>query len=1170
MKLKYKILLLFLIPINHINSQEIPAIYIQNEDSEKDLIYHNINILENSINSKNSKLLSLITTNRIKENEKTSYFSIMPEENIKIYVQEININSNSASVNCLLDIINSNSISKKIKNTFYLKKGKEWRFDDLEKLNQTVFNIIDNPNNKESQTEYNNVNIVYSDKTFIRYPFTTGGIFEINSDVTQQNLGVPLFAQGTIIDYAIFLINPSPPSSTAIFALDKNWERIIYSESGSTEIKSYGDHSNDFKFFLPTAIDVNEFGEIFVLDQYAKKIIKLIYSSATNSISSAVELNINPNILIQPNDIDYSSNILGFNKNDDFILVTDIGRKSILKFAVDGNLIEEFNKYQVNNIDYNINCPTRVTTTGDYIQFIDASQNLIISGGIGILPSTIVTTFGIPSKLPNISKPTDIGIDASHDLMVSDENLDLVHKFDFYGNYICSFKGITNFFAYPQIVCNSSYSYPGKVMIDFVINDRWSMTNGMKRYCPGADAVNLQVSEYSIYYKFDCLFTDILQYTLKLIRISDNYIVQSESGSTLWGGENKSFLVVKDYLDFNTNYKWEVSFLPYWNSNYGIYGVNWQSKEIVIQRLSGGVISSNTTWSGTKYIFGDVTVNNGVTLTISPGTNLFFMNKSSLIINGSLNADGFSENSKINFDFIVKDSRSQNGIRIYSGATANISEAIIKNAWYGIYANAVHSTINNCEVMNCDKGIYLYNTNSIGGQSSILNNNIHSNTYGIYLYKSSPNMRGNDIYNDNGSYGIFANTNSSPYLGDYELYGHNNIYGNHTGIQAYYNSNPFLGEEDCVINGGHNQIDNMYFNIRAELICNIKAEKNWWGTVPPSSSKFFEMDESSIDYTPYLSSQQSQKMALTNPEEIAYNELQYNFTEDKVKVTPVIFDHNWSIKRKLGFARSLIHLGKNEFAQKICKDIIREYPDSVLSFFALDILWEGSRHPNAGIQNNLIAFKGYLSEMMQNGLNKEIITAAGLILAGMNGSNGLNQLNQIITQYSGEQLGEIAMFQKFMYYLFEEKSMSGAFSVLTQLELLYPNSLSTKEAHGFIDTSITFPKFKFGNNENLTSLPTKYELLGNYPNPFNPSTIISFVLPYDSEIELIIYDIMGREIKIFAKHNQSAGYQNLTWDGKNNNGESLASGVYIYRIKAKSLNGNNEVFEKTAKLMLIK
>ena len=97
-----------------------------------------------------------------------------------------------------------------------------------------------------------------------------------------------------------------------------------------------------------------------------------------------------------------------------------------------------------------------------------------------------------------------------------------------------------------------------------------------------------------------------------------------------------------------------------------------------------------------------------------------------------------------------------------------------------------------------------------------------------------------------------------------------------------------------------------------------------------------------------------------------------------------------------------------------------------------------------------------------------------------------------------------------------------------------------------------------------------HELLGNYPNPFNPSTTISYALPFNSNVELAIYDLTGKVVKEFIINGQSAGYQNIVWSGINRNGSLVSSGVYFYRFKAVSLEKNNEVYTKTTKMMIVK
>ncbi|MFC1493191.1 T9SS type A sorting domain-containing protein [candidate division KSB1 bacterium] len=79
--------------------------------------------------------------------------------------------------------------------------------------------------------------------------------------------------------------------------------------------------------------------------------------------------------------------------------------------------------------------------------------------------------------------------------------------------------------------------------------------------------------------------------------------------------------------------------------------------------------------------------------------------------------------------------------------------------------------------------------------------------------------------------------------------------------------------------------------------------------------------------------------------------------------------------------------------------------------------------------------------------------------------------------------------------------------------------------------------------------PTKFELLHNYPNPFNPSTTISFSLPKNEYVSLEIFNSLGQRVRLLLKNSLRPSGQNLVlFDGMNDNGLKLSSGVYFYRL----------------------
>lgn len=94
-------------------------------------------------------------------------------------------------------------------------------------------------------------------------------------------------------------------------------------------------------------------------------------------------------------------------------------------------------------------------------------------------------------------------------------------------------------------------------------------------------------------------------------------------------------------------------------------------------------------------------------------------------------------------------------------------------------------------------------------------------------------------------------------------------------------------------------------------------------------------------------------------------------------------------------------------------------------------------------------------------------------------------------------------------------------------------------------------------------LPDKMELLQNYPNPFNPSTSIRFSIDKPNIVSLIVYDLLGRRVKILLNEEKQSGVYELTWNGKNEYGNQLPSGIYFLRFES-----NGTQFSK--KMILLK
>ena len=148
------------------------------------------------------------------------------------------------------------------------------------------------------------------------------------------------------------------------------------------------------------------------------------------------------------------------------------------------------------------------------------------------------------------------------------------------------------------------------------------------------------------------------------------------------------------------------------------------------------------------------------------------------------------------------------------------------------------------------------------------------------------------------------------------------------------------------------------------------------------------------------------------------------------------------------------------------------------------------------------------------------------------------------------------------HYTFSDKE----FMFLTREGLILDIQMASSQADtGLIqptDVRLLVPSSIVAVNEQV-HLPSDYTLEQNYPNPFNPSTAIRFQLSALSAVHLGVFDVLGRKIKTLIQGSRPAGVHVVQWDGTNESGESMPSGLYFYQLNV----GPSEV---TMKMILMK
>ncbi len=99
--------------------------------------------------------------------------------------------------------------------------------------------------------------------------------------------------------------------------------------------------------------------------------------------------------------------------------------------------------------------------------------------------------------------------------------------------------------------------------------------------------------------------------------------------------------------------------------------------------------------------------------------------------------------------------------------------------------------------------------------------------------------------------------------------------------------------------------------------------------------------------------------------------------------------------------------------------------------------------------------------------------------------------------------------------------------------------------------------------EEQAALPVAYALHQNYPNPFNPTTTIRFDLPLATDIHIVVYDLLGREVVRLLNQQLEPGFHELIWNGRDHTGRALPSGIYIVLMATPE-------YSKSIKMVLLK
>ena len=149
---------------------------------------------------------------------------------------------------------------------------------------------------------------------------------------------------------------------------------------------------------------------------------------------------------------------------------------------------------------------------------------------------------------------------------------------------------------------------------------------------------------------------------------------------------------------------------------------------------------------------------------------------------------------------------------------------------------------------------------------------------------------------------------------------------------------------------------------------------------------------------------------------------------------------------------------------------------------------------------------------------------------------------------------------------FDFSSRIGVYPVVKDQIVIFPDfdlAGRTQDNICYFDNISFSPSNSVGIDNRNETFPQGFALEQNFPNPFNPITTLRYDLPENSYVNVIIYDMLGREVKTLVNQTQDAGYKSVIWDATNDYGKPVSAGVYLYQIQAGE-------FVQTKKMVLLK
>jgi len=573
-----------------------------------------------------------------------------------------------------------------------------------------------------------------------------------------------------------------------------------------------------------------------------------------------------------------------------------------------------------------------------------------------------------------------------------------------------------------------------------------------------------------------------------------------------------------------------------------------------LNTTTSGTLTSNEMWSGSCTLTGSVTVPNGITLTILPGTSVKFGGSYQIIVQngGKIIAEGISSNPIL---FTSTYNRWQN-VKLCGGGNS-LKYCIFEKGIQAIYLyncnSGVTNVIENCEMKNNSYGIV-----SSQSKVKIKSCNLHDNSWGIGSYKSTQlDITATRIHHNygygvcsysgglvqlygcvieyNGSDGI--NTRNSDVINigyPYTWQGKNTVRYN-TGTEVYACSGSPVVRICC--SSVHNNSGLEVYNYSGNSYA-VSTLQGFWDT------NGCQYQGNATLYSPnnYLPAWDGQTFTggPLGKFIIDEDEPEYQSEEDRIDgCKKIIADQPDTPEAEQALIELYAIVRGDYIADKLGeKNTFYDFIED------LDL-----KHESKKLGKRALRYMIHWNMLENN--NKEAIKLSKKALKNLDGEERMHVLEDLAMTYA--YIGNISKACKCLdeikeKYAFDEEGIS-----------FVENAID--EAEEMIRTGELLAKELIDGSEMISD--DTFTLLQNYPNPGNPTTSIIFSLAEPRRVELKVFNILGQEVRSLVNDYRETGAYSVIWDGKNNQGREVPSGIYLYWLQA-----GEHVFTK--KLTLLK